>query len=94
MTHLCESGHLGPILILIIKFFLLNHGQVADRFKQPAMVEPLHPFQRRQLHRLEMAPGAASTHDLGLVQPDDRLGERVIVRVPDTPDRGLDTGFG
>ena len=61
---MCESGHLGPLLISIINFFLLNWSQVADQFKQPAMVEPLDPFMRRQLHSLEMAPGAALANDL------------------------------
>ena len=93
-THFCESGHLGPLLVLIINFFLLYRSQVADQFKQPAMVELLDPFQRRQLHRLEMAPGAASANDLGLVQTADRLRERVVVAVADASDGGLDTGLG
>ena len=91
---MCGSSHLGPLVILIIEFFLLNRSQVADRFEQPAMVEPLHPFQQRLLHSPEMAPRAASANDLGLVQPEDRFRERIVVAVADAPDRGLDAGLG
>ena len=33
-------------------------------------------------------------HDLGLVQPIDRFGQRVVVAVSDASDRRLDAGFG
>ena len=33
-------------------------------------------------------------HDLGLVQPVDRFGQRVVVAVSDASDRRLDAGFG
>ena len=32
--------------------------------------------------------------DLGLEQPDHALGERVVVRVADAADGGIDTGLG
>ena len=57
------------------------------------MVEPLDPFQRRQLHRLKMAPGAASANDLGLVQSDGRFRERVVIAVANASDGGLDAGL-
>ena len=41
-----------------------------------------------------MAPRAASANDLGLVQPEDRFRERIVVAVADAPDRGLDAGLG
>ena len=30
MTRFCESGHLAPVLMLIVSFYLLNRSQVAD----------------------------------------------------------------
>ena len=57
-------------------------------------VEPLDPFHRRQLHRLEMAPGAASANDLGFVQPDDRFRERVVLAVADAPNGWLNADLG
>ena len=33
-------------------------------------------------------------HDLGLVQPIDRFGQRVVVAVSDASDKRLDAGFG
>ncbi len=48
------------------------------------MVEPVDPFQGRELHGLEAAPGAAPADDLGLVEADDRLGQGIIVGVADT----------
>lgn len=70
-THFCESGHLGPLLILIMNFFLLNRSQVADQFNQLAMVEPHDPFQPGQLHRREII-AVADAFDGGL---DTDLGQ-------------------
>ena len=46
-------------------------------FEEPVVVEPVDPFERRELEVVEAAPGAAVADELGLVQPDDRLGERI-----------------
>ena len=77
-----------------MQIFLFGRSHVANRLEQASMVEPLNPFQGRQLHRHEIAPRTPSADDFGSVQPDDRLGERVAVAVADAPDRGFDTGFG
>ena len=54
---------------------------VADRFEQAAMVEPVDPFQGCELDILEAAPGATPMDDLILEQADDGLGQRVVVAV-------------
>jgi hypothetical protein len=41
------------------------------------MIEPSHPFQGRQFHRLLGLPRPAAVNDLGLVQPVDGLGQCV-----------------
>ena len=46
---------------------------------EPAAVEPVDPFQGGELEVVESSPGAAVADELGLVEPDDRLGQRVVV---------------
>jgi hypothetical protein len=59
----------------------LRRWEVADWLQQPAMVEPVDPLQGGVLDLVEAPPRAASDQ-LGLVQPDDRLGQGVVERVP------------
>ncbi len=40
-----------------------------------------------------MPPRASTVDDLGLVEPDHRFGEGIVVGIAHTPDRGLDPGF-
>ena len=54
------------------------------------MVEPVGPLERRELDSLDVAPRSALTNDFGFEQPDDRLGERVVVGILNAADRGLD----
>ena len=72
----------------------LRRRDVAQRPHQPVMVEPGDPFQRCQFHRLLGLPWPAPVDDLGLVQPVDGLGQRVVVGVAPAADRGSDAGFG
>jgi hypothetical protein len=44
---------------------------IADRFQQPPMVEPVDPGQGGVLDGIQVAPGASGTDDLGLEQSDD-----------------------
>jgi hypothetical protein len=57
------------------------------------MVEPVHPFQGRELDGVEVLPRPTPMDDLGLVEPVDGLGERVVIAVADAADRGLDARF-
>jgi hypothetical protein len=66
-------------------------GNVCDRFKQATVIEPVDPPQRCELHRLQAAPRAGPADQLGLVQPDDRFGQRVVVGIADTAHRGLES---
>ena len=67
---------------------------VADGLEEAPIVEPVHPFEGGELHRLGMAPGAAPADHLSLEQADDRLGESIVVAVADAADRRLDAGIG
>src|SRR3954470_23627149 len=81
------SGHLHLIVIARLGF---GRRQVADGLEQPAVVEPVHPLKRGELHRLKGPPRPASVDHLGLVEAVDRLRERIIKTVADAADRGLD----
>ena len=57
------------------------------------MVEPVHPFEGGELDGLEAAPWTGTTDDLGLEQADHRLGEGVVIGVPDAAHGGRDAGL-
>jgi hypothetical protein len=67
---------------------------VAQALHQSMMVEPGHPVQRGDLHRLARLPRPAPVDQLGLVQTVDRLGRRVVVTVVAASHRGLDPRLG
>jgi hypothetical protein len=56
--------------------------------------EPVHVVQGGGLDLLAGAPGRAGLDQLGLVQPEHRLGQRVVVGVAHGADRGLRAGGG
>ena len=56
------------------------------------VVEPVDPFERGELDRLEVAPRPAPPDHFGFVESVDRLGERVVVAVADAADGRLDAG--
>src|SRR5439155_5258671 len=72
----------------------LRWREVADGLEETPMVEPVDPLQRGEFNRLDASPRTSPPDDLCLVQPDDRLGKGVVVRVTDTADRGFDSGLG
>jgi hypothetical protein len=76
----------------IITCFGLGGWNVANRFEQASMVEPVDPFQRGELDGFQASPRAASPDHLGLVEAVDRLGQGVVVTVADAADRRLDAG--
>src|SRR5579863_1133046 len=80
-------------VLSIIQGFGLGGRDISDRFEQPAIIEPVDPFQGGELDRLDVAPGAAPVDDLGFVKTIDRLGEGVVVAVADAADRRLQPGF-
>ena len=75
---------------------LLGFGgrDVANGFEQPAVVEPVDPFERGVFDGLERSPWSPPVDHLGLVKAIDRLGQGVVIAVADTADRGLDARFG
>ena len=58
------------------------------------MVEPVDPFQGRELDGFERSPRSAPVDLLGLVEAVDALGQGVVVAVADAADRRLDACLG
>src|SRR3954451_7809802 len=71
----------------------LDGWDVADRLEEAAIVEPVHPFEAGELDGLDAAPRASTSDDLGLEQTDHRLGEGVVIGIPDAAHRGRDAGL-
>src|ERR1700730_10234354 len=86
--------HGGPVKHSIVAVFGFCWGNVADGLQQPAMVEPVHPFERGELDGFERAPWPTPVDHLGLVEAVDGLGQRVVVAVADAAHGRLDTSFG
>ena len=63
----------------------LDGWDVADAAVQPVLVEPGHPGEGGQLEVLDAAQGAFVAHELGLVEPGQALGLRVVLGVPALP---------
>ena len=67
--------------------WVVQHGEVAllgfgrrdeaEGFQKPAIVEPVHPFERGELDGLEVAPWSTPIDDLGLVEAVDGFGESI-----------------
>ena len=60
------------------------------RLEEAMVIEPPDPFEGGEFDVFEVAPRTTWTNKLGLVEPNDRLGQGVVIRVPSAADRGLD----
>lgn len=80
-----ESLVLDEGLLTIEHIFELRRRNMADGFKEPAVVEPVDPLQCGELHVFEGLPGATFVDQFRLVETVDGLGESVIERIPAGP---------
>jgi hypothetical protein len=75
----------------------LDRRDVPDRRVQPPVVEPGDPLERLKFHLLDRLPGLGPLDQLGLVEPDLRLGKCVCrscrleteVTAPTSPRRSV-----
>ena len=86
-----ESG--DGLTVLIVRLFELGWWDVADRFEQSVVVEPVHPFQGGYLNVCWSVPGSFMLDHFSLVKADDRFCQGVVVTVTATADISGDTGF-
>ena len=90
-----ESGHHDRGFLTLTIGHLEFHGwNVSYGLEPPPVVEPTHPFQRREFHVFKLAPRSAPAGHLGLVQTDHRLGHGVVVGVAYAAHRRLDARLG
>ena len=82
------GGHRLSLVESMIFQFVQGRRHVADRFEEPPIVEPVSLFERRVLHRIVSPPRPASADHLGLAEPDDGLGEGVVVGVAHAAEGG------
>ena len=61
--------HIDDVCGSMVLFFGFSGRDVADGLAQPAMNEPVDPFERGILDRLEAAPRSTTVNDFGLVAP-------------------------
>jgi hypothetical protein len=59
----------------IVVLLGLGRRDVADGLQQPAIVEPIDPFQRCELDGVERPPRPTPMDDLGFVETVDGLGQ-------------------
>ncbi len=68
-------------LLSVVGALVFGGGQVV----QSGVVVPVDPFHERVLDLGEGFERPLPVDDLGLEQPDDRLGQRVVIRIPTDP---------
>jgi len=84
-----DQGLAAP-LASVERGFELRGWQVPEVAVQAAGVVPVHPAQGGQLEVLDGLPGPTAgrpVDQFGLVEAVDRLGQGVVVAVPDRSDR-------
>ena len=87
VVHAAMAGSFQHGVVALLGF---GRRDVADGLQEPPVVEPVHPFQRRELDGFERPPRSAPMDDLGLVEAIDRFGESVVVGIADAANRRLD----
>ena len=61
--------------------FELGGWDAAVVFEEATVVEPVDPLEGGEFEVVEAAPWSLVADEFGLVEPVDRLGERVIERI-------------
>jgi len=65
----------------MVLLFEFDRWDVADRLEQAPVVEPVDPFERRELDVIEVLPRSLLADQFGLEEADHRLGQGVVIRV-------------
>ena len=80
---LVESDpHGRSFLTLIVDLFELDRWNIADRFEQPSVIEPIHPVKGLELDVFTTTPRPESIDHLGLIQSDHRFGKCIVIGIP------------
>lgn len=82
------------VLYSIERVLELDGRDVAEITVEVLRVVPVHPSKRREFEVLDPLPwpgSGGSADKFGLVVPVHRLGQSVVIRITDRPDRGRRT---
>ena len=79
-----------------VQEFVLNldRWSVADLAVEPAVVEPVDVFGRRDLEIVDAPPGPLAADQFAFEERIERLGEGIVVAVALGPNRGDSLGVG
>lgn len=64
-----------------MEVFVLCWRDVAELAEQAAVVEPVDPFEGGEFEVVDAPPGAFVADQFGLLEPEHRLGQGVVVGV-------------
>jgi len=67
--------------LTVVQVFELGGWDASEFVEQAPVVEPVDPLQGGELEVVEAPPWSLVPDEFGLVEPVDRLGERVVVAV-------------
>lgn len=82
------------VLYSIERVLELDGWDVVEIAVEALRVVPVHPSKRREFEVLDPLPWSGSdgsADEFGLVVPVHRLGQSVVIRIADRPDRGCRT---
>src|SRR3546814_11706159 len=72
-------GHGSVVQHGVVTFLGFSRWDIPDGREEPAVVEPVHPFERGIFNGLKGSPRTSPVDYLGLVKAVDRLGQGVVV---------------
>ena len=76
-----SPGLVGWDVLTVVEIFELCWRDVAELAEQAAVVEPVDPFEGGEFEVVEAPPGALVANQFGLVGPEHRFGQGVVVGV-------------
>ena len=78
----------------VVVGFELGGWDASEFVEESSVVEPVDPFEGGELEVVEAAPWSFVADEFGLVEPVDRLGERIVATIADAADGRQETGLG
>jgi hypothetical protein len=89
-----SPGFLGRSSLTVEEQLCFRRRDHPDRLQEAAVVPPVDPFETAALDVIEARPRTLVVDQLGLEEPDHRLGERVVIRIASAADALHATRFG